>query len=179
MARTRRTQKQIEADNKMKVNVAKKKVDTVKKKINTSADILKAAKDRRNQAEKKRKALGALPGQKLFAEKMPGFELRWVSGNADRLDTLLNKGYSLVSNSRKDDCTLTTDLGSAKSQIVGKSSSGVPERHYLMAIPEEIYREDKITKEQVVLTQSETVKRNERDTHKMATAAGRAELYEP
>lgn len=166
MARTRRTKEQM-------------KVDTTEKKIDANADILKAANLRRKKIEKKRKKLGALPGQKLFAEKIPGFELRWVNGNAARLDTLLNKGYSLVSNSRKDDCTLTTDLGSAKSQIVGTTKSGEPERHYLMAIPEEIYREDKITKEQVVVDRSVEVSRNERDTRKLATAVGKAELYEP
>lgn len=166
----RKTNKQIPAG---------KKVDVAKKKIETTDDILTAARLRRKKKEAKRKSIGALPGQKLFAEKIPGFELRWVKGEPDRLDTLLNKGYSLVSNSQKDDCTLTTDLGSAKSQIVGKSKSGEPERHYLMAIPEEIYREDQIIKEQTVLSQSEAVKRNERDGHKMATQAGRAELYEP
>lgn len=172
MARTRRTKEQMKTDKKMKVDVAEKKIDA-------TADILKAAKKRRNQAEEKRKTLGALPGQKLFAEPIPGYRLRWVNGETKRLDTLLNKGYSLVSNSRKDDCTLTTDPGSAKSQIVGTTKSGEPERHYLMAIPEEIYREDQIIKEQVVVDRSAAISRNERDTHKLATAAGRAELYEP
>ena len=178
MTRTRRTPEQMEEARKMKVDT-EKKVATEVKKIETTDDILKAARARRKKIESKRKELGALPGQKLFAEKMPGFELRWVRGSADRLDTLLNKGYSLVSNSRKDDCTLTTDLGNAKSQIVGTTKSGEPERHYLMAIPEEINREDKITKEQVVLDKSVDVSRNERDTRTLATAAGRAELYEP
>ena len=158
---------------------AEMKVDAPVKKIDADSSIIRAAKARRKKVESKRKKLGALPGQKLFAEKIPGYNLRWVNGTAERLDTLLNKGYSLVSNSRKDDCTLTTDLGSTKSQIVGTAKSGEPERHYLMAIPEEIYREDQITKEQVVIDRSAAVSRNERDTRKLATPAGKAELYEP
>lgn len=171
MTRKRRTPAEMKEARKMKIDTPKK--------IDMDADILKAAKARRKKIEDKRKKLGALPGQKLFAEPIPGYRLRWVNGNTDRLDTLLNKGYSLVSNSRKNDCTLTTDLGTAKSQIVGTTKSGEPERHYLMAIPEEIYREDQITKEQVVVDRSAAVSRNERDTRKLATAAGKAELYEP
>lgn len=147
------------------------------KKIDADAAIIAQARDRRRAKEEKRKELGALPGQKLVAEKRKGYVRRFVNGSPERLDTVFDKGYSLVSNSDTDG-VLTTDLGSAHSQIVGKNAAGGARRDYLVEIPEELYREGQKSKEKAVRTQASAVSRNERDARKLATPAGRAEIYE-
>jgi len=149
------------------------------KKIDTDKTILLDARRRRKKQKDKLKSLGALPGQKLVAPNRQGVVRRWVNGDTMKLDDALNKGYSFVSNNENDSCILTTDLGSAKSQIVGKSPSGAPLRAYLMEIPEEMYREDQEVKEAITRKQSESFEYIERDTRKLATARGKAEIYEP
>lgn len=147
------------------------------KKVDMSDEqILKAAKKRREAAKKEK---GPLEGQVLFAPSRPGFVRRWVQGSEQRLDQLTKKGYSLVKDAETEGQVLTSDLGTAKSQIVGTQKSGAARRDYLMEIPEELYLEDQKIKEQKTQQLADAHKHVEHDADELATPEGRSKIYQP
>ena len=161
-----------------------KKIDTPKKtrkkKVNKSdAEILAAAKKTREEAKATQKSLGAIEGQQLVARKRDGFFPRWARGTEQRLDQLQKKGYSLVRAEEKPGAVLTTDIGTAKSQIVGTNKDGSARRDYLMEIPEEIYREDLKIKESRTQKLADAQKHVEHDADELATPEGRSKIYRP
>lgn len=161
-----------------------KKIDAVKKapekKVNKSdAEILAAAKQLRKDAKDNQAALGALDGQQLVAQQRPGYVRRWARGTEQRLDQLKKKGYSFVLAEEKPGNVLTTDIGTAKSQIVGTDKNGGARRDYLMEIPEELYREDLKIKENKTQRLADAQKHVEHDVDELATPEGRSKIYQP
>lgn len=157
-----------------------KKVDNSAKKVDMSDEaVLKRAKATRLAAKKHQDGLGALDGQRLVAKQRKGYIRRWVNGSEQRLDALLKKGYSFVKKNETAGSCLTTDIGSAKSQIVGQTAAGSARRDYLMEIPEELHAEDQKIKEQRVQTQANSYSGIERNVDELATKEGRSEIYKP
>jgi len=156
-----------------------KNIDNEVKKIDSDKDIVAMARQRREDARKEQESIGALPGQRLVAAKIPGFESRWVNDTPGRVDALLKKGYSFVKAKKETGSFLTTDTGTAKSQIVGTAATGGALRAYLMVIPQELWEENQKIKEQITQTQADAYKGIERDADKLATPEGRSEIYKP
>lgn len=156
-----------------------KKIDDPVKKIDSDKDILAQARQRREDASKEQKSIGALPGQRLVAAKIPGLESRWVNNTPGRVDAMLKRGYSFLKAKKETGSILTTDIGTAKSQIVGTAATGGALRAYLMVIPQELYRENQKIKEQRTQTQADAYKGIEHDSDKLATPEGRSAIYKP
>lgn len=156
-----------------------KTVDSNVKKIDSDADIIAQARLRREAAREEQKSIGALPGQRLVAPRIEGFESRWVNDTPGRVDAMLKKGYSFLKAKKETGSILTTDTGTAKSQIVGTAATGGALRAYLMVIPKELWEENQKIKEQITQTQANAYKGIERDTDKLATPEGRSEIYKP
>jgi len=110
-----------------------------------SSDAYAIAAAARDKSAKKRNRTGALTGQVLIAEQIPGMSLRWVNGNDIRLAQMIEKGYTFVDDNNK--VISSNDVGARKSMLVGTGKDDQPRRDYLMQIPVEFYEEDQQLKE--------------------------------
>lgn len=116
-------------------------------KVDVDIDYEKA-KARRDKKREERAASGAYANQKLVAPKREGYVRRWVNDDGTRLADLEDKGYSFVTEQVSGDENITTtDLGSKKSQTVGKKADGTPLTAYLMEMPKKWQDEDSQEKE--------------------------------
>lgn len=84
--------------------------------------------------------------------RKPGYKLRWINDDGDRLDFAQKAGYQFVENKSNVHIgegveTGNSDLGSRISKIVDKTRRlGEPMRAYLMEIKQEWYDEDQAKK---------------------------------
>jgi hypothetical protein len=92
----------------------------------------------------------SLPHRRLAVPALPGYVLRWIRGDRDRLLRAQQAGYSFVERDEIEvgspgiaDNPLSdgnTDMGSRVSRSAGDSSEGL--RLYLMKLPQEYWDED-------------------------------------
>ena len=82
------------------------------------------------------------PQSKLQARVPEGMVGRWVNDSPGRIQRALDAGYQFIN----DDGT-TGGRESARAQIVGTQEAGGAMHGYLMAIPEQWYREDQLEKQ--------------------------------
>lgn len=121
----------------------------------------------RTEDRTKRVPLG-VPHRKLNVSlKVPGKRMRWLNDHwrkdPARISKALEGGYEFVNRQGitvgEGSLDSNTDAGTLVSRVVGTNPDGTPIVAYLMAIDEELYKEDQTAKQKIVDGIDQQIKR--------------------
>ena len=99
---------------------------------------------------------------KLNVAGRAGYVRRWVNDTGPRLEEAVNGGYQFAAYEEAvgfpDVVPGNTDTGSRTSKVVGVGEQGSPLRAYVMEIPQHLYEEDQVAKEESILRTEDSIK---------------------
>jgi len=159
------------------VEASEAEAESVRQPESAANDKYALAAERRRKIREARKRLGGIQGQKLLAPKKQGFVRRWVNDEGNRLEEMLDKGYTFVEDA--DAVIPTSDTGSRKSQHVGTQKSGDGLRAYLMETPQEFYEEDQKEKAAQIEKTAQQTRRGHIAGDQGFRGKGQSVLYDP
>lgn len=99
----------------------------------------------KNERQQTKRVPFGVRRQRLTAEQISGYKLRWVNDSDDRINNALLGGYTFVENPKAAGTEKTDSLGSRICKSVGGGMKA-----YLMKIPTDIYEEDQSAKQQPI-----------------------------
>lgn len=115
------------------------------------------------QRRKQTKNYG-VPSQKLAMPELSGYALRWFNDTVGRLHEMQQNDWEFVDIAEfggKVDESVSTDLGTRVSRIVGTNEHGDPLRAYLMKKRREWHEADQKEKDDPLKAMDETIRRGE------------------